>query len=156
MRAALPLILVAGCLVAPPIVPNVARAQDGAHSDSRVLPPPPSGAPEYAAAGIATPFERIGSQAGSMRTIFRGPGPDGTTVEIREIIVAPHGSVRLDPLPGPALIDLRAGEGRALGGSPVVDLTGGASTALAAGLPLELSNSGEVPLVIRIRLVEGR
>jgi hypothetical protein len=155
MRTALLLIVVFGGLAAPPIARNMARAQDGAHSDSRVLPPPPSGAPEYAGARIATPFERIGSQAGSMRTIFRGPGPDGTTVEIREIIVAAHGSVRLDPLAGPALIDLRAGEGRALSGNSAIDLADGASAALAAGLPLELSNSGEAPLVIRIRLVEG-
>ena len=57
-----------------------------------------------------------------MRTIFRDQGPDNSNIEIREVIIGARALVRLDPLPGPALIDLRSGEGSLQAGDRSIQL----------------------------------
>jgi len=64
--------------------------------------------------------------------------------------------VRLDPLPGPALVDLRSGEGSLQAGDRSIRLEVSNVIAVASGVPLEFRNSSDVPSVLRIYLVEVR
>ena len=137
-------------------ISGLAWGQDGAHSDTGPLPPPPPGAVAYVGRPPAIPFERLGTQDGSIRTIFQGQGPDISNIEIREVIVGARALVRLDPLPGPALIDLRSGEGSLQAGDRSIQLGVSNVISVAPGLPLDFRNSSDVPSVLRIYLVEVR
>ena len=137
-------------------VSGLAWGQDGSHSDTGPLPPPPPGAAAYVGRPAAIPFERLGTQDGSIRTIFQGQGPDSSNTEIREVIICARALVRLDPLPGPALVDLRSGEGSLQAGDRSIRLEVSNVIAVASGVPLEFRNSSDVPSVLRIYLVEVR
>ena len=133
-----------------------ARGQDDAERATADLPPPPAGAAEYPARTPGAPFERIGGQNAAMRTIFQGPGPDNSRIEIREIIVGPRADVELPPMPGPALVDPRSGAGSMKAGERSEALATANTVAVAAGVPLALSNSADVPLVVKLYVVEAR
>jgi hypothetical protein len=137
-------------------VSGLALGQDGSHSDTGPLPPPPPGAAAYVGRPPAIPFERLGTQDGSMRTIFRDQGSDNSNIEIREVIIGARALVRLDPLPGPALIDLRSGEGSLQAGDRSVQLAVSNVISVASGVPLDFRNSSDVSSVLRIYLVEVR
>lgn len=137
-------------------VSGLAWGQDGSHSDTGPLQPPPSGAAAYVGRPPAIPFERLGTQDGSMRTIFQGQGPDISNIEIREVIVGARALVRLDPLPGSALIDLRSGEGSLQAGDRSIQLGVSNVISVASGVPLDFRNSSDVSSVLRIYLVEVR
>ena len=127
-------------------------AQNGGHEDTGPLPesaagnptpvPPPPGA-----------FERLGTQNGGIRTIFRGTGPTNANVEIRELIVAPHSTVRLDPMRGTTLVDARGGEGMlSVDGRPPTPAAEGVTT-VPAGQVLEV-RGGDTPSLLRLYSVE--
>jgi hypothetical protein len=137
-------------------VSGLALGQDGSHRDTGPLPPPPSGAAAYVGRPPEIPFERLGTQDGSMRTIFQGQGPNNSNIEIREIIIGARAFVRLDPLPGQALVDLRSGEGSLQAGDRSIQLGVSNVISVASGVPIEFRNSSDVPSVLRIYLVEVR
>jgi hypothetical protein len=134
---------------------GLAWGQDGSHSDTGPLPPPPSDAAEFVNRRPAILFEKLGTQDGMMRTIFQGQGPDNTNVEIREVIIGARALV-LDPLPGQALVDLRSGEVSLQAGDRSVQLGISNVISVASGVPLEFRHSSDVPAVLRIYIVEVR
>lgn len=134
---------------------GAAWGQDDAQRGTGDLPPPPAGTSEFPTRTSAIPFERIAGQDAAMRTIFQGPGPDGSGIVIREIIVAPHADIALPPLPGPALVDPRSGAGSVKAGERSDELQSAKVVAVAAGVPLALRNSGDVPLVVKLYVVEA-
>jgi hypothetical protein len=91
-----------------------------------------------------------------MRTIFQGQGPDNRNIEIREVIVGARALVRLDPLPGQAIVDLRSGESSVQAGDRSIQLGVSNVISVASGVTLELHNSSDVPSVLRIYLVGAR
>jgi hypothetical protein len=91
-----------------------------------------------------------------MRTILQGQGPNNSNIEIREIIIGARAFVRLDPLPGQALVDLRSGEGSLQAGDRPIQLGVSNVISVASGVPIEFRNSSDVPSVLRIYLVEVR
>jgi hypothetical protein len=91
-----------------------------------------------------------------MRTIFQGQGPDNSNIEIREVIIGVRALVRLDPLSGQALVDLRSGEGSLQAGDRSLRLEVSNVRSVASGVPLEFRNSSDVPSVLRIYLVGVR
>jgi len=127
----------------------------GAENTGPLPPPPPEAAPHTGAARIV-PFERLGAQDGSIRTVFQGPGPGNTNIQIRDVIVGPKAVVRLDPSKGPAVIDTRSGEGSLKVGDRTVRLDIADVVSAAPGLPLELQSTTDAPLVLIIYVVEGR
>jgi len=137
-------------------VSGLAFGQNGSHSDTGPLPPPPSGTAAYVGQPPTNPFESLGTQEGSMRTIFLGQGPDNSNIEIREVIIGARALVRLDPLPGQALVDLRSGEGSLQAGDRSIQLGVSNVISVASGVALEFRNSGDVPSVLRIYLVGVR
>jgi hypothetical protein len=134
---------------------SLALAQGGGgHEDTGPLPDSAAGNP----ATVRPPsvaFERLGTQNAGIRSIFGGTGPDNANVEIRELIVAPHGTVRLDPVPGTTLVDPRGGEAvlRVDGQPPTRGGTG--VTTVPAGEPLEITG-GDTPSILRLYSVEVR
>jgi hypothetical protein len=123
--------------------------------DTGPLASPPAGAPEYNAQAPAIPFERIGTQGGSMRTLFQGDGPGNSRVEIRELIIGPRAIVELQPLSGAALLDPRSGTGSVKAGERTEQLSSGV-VAVSARTPLAISNSGDAALVVKLFIVETR
>jgi hypothetical protein len=123
--------------------------------DTGPLPSPPAGAPEYNAQAPAIPFERIGTQGGSMRTLFQGAGPGNSRVEIRELIIGPRAVVELPPS-GAALLDPRSGLGSVEAGGRTEQLSSGAVIAIAPDVPLAIRNSSEAALVVKLFIVEAR
>jgi hypothetical protein len=136
-------------------ISGLAWGQNGSHSDTGPLPPPPSGAAAFVGRPPAIPFEKLGTQDALMRTIFRGQGPDNTNVEIREVIIGARALV-LDPLPGQALVDLRSGDVSLQVGDRSIQLGVSNVISVAAGVPLEFRHSSDVPPVLRIYIVEVR
>lgn len=137
-------------------VSGLALGQDNSHSETGPLPPPPSDATAYVGQPPAIPFEKLGTQDGSMRTIFRGQGPNNSNIEVRELIIGARALVRLDPLPGSALVDLRSGEGSLQAGDRPVELGVSNVISVTSGVPLEFRSSSDVPSVLRIYLVGSR
>jgi hypothetical protein len=130
-------------------------AQDDVDRNTGPLPPPPAGAAEYSAPQPAIPFQRIGTQGGSMRTLFHGAGPGNSRVEIRELIVGPRAVVELPPS-GAALLDPRSGLGSVEAGGRTEQLSSGAVIAIAPDVPLAIRNSSEAALVVKLFIVEAR
>lgn len=126
-----------------------------AQDDTGPLPPPPAGAAEYNAPAPAIAFERIGTQVGSMRTLFQGAGPGNSRVEIRELIVGPRAVVELQPPSGPVLLDPRSGVGSVEAGGRTEQLSSGAVVA-APGVPLAFHNSSDAALMVKLFIVEAR
>ena len=75
------------------------------------LPPPSPDLPIYAGQPATHPFEPMSGQAAASRVLFEGAGPNNTQIVIREMLIGPGADVRLDALPGPALVDPRSGAG---------------------------------------------
>jgi hypothetical protein len=135
---------------------GLAEGQDGSHGNTGPLPPPPATAKVFAGAPPAIPFESIGNQAGSMRTVFKGPGPGNLEIEIRELIVGPRTMVRLEALPGPTLVNPRSGEGTLKTGDHTARLDIANVVSGTSSVPLEFQNTSDAPLVLTLYLVEAR
>ena len=101
-------------------------------------------------------FKRIEEQNGSVRIAFKGVGPGGAKIEVRDIVVAPDGSIQLDPIKGQVVIDTRSGEGLAKTGDISTPLDPAKVASIAANGKIELQNQGDVPLVLLMYVVEGR
>jgi hypothetical protein len=131
-------------------------AEKGSQENTGPLPsPPPNAAPSVESTPFGA-FKRIEDQNGSVRVAFAGVGPGGARIELRDVIVAPDSSIRLDPIKGQVLIDTRSGEGLAKAGdlSAMLDTTKVAS--ITANGKIEVQNQSDVPLVMMIYVVEGR
>ena len=135
---------------------QTARAQQGSQDNTGPLPPPPPSAAPFVESAPVVAFKRIEDQNGSVRIAFKGTGPGGAKIEVRDVIVAPDASIRFDPIKGQVVIDTRAGEGLAKTGdlSTTLDTTKVAS--IAANGKIEVQNQGDVPLVMMMYVVEGR
>jgi len=77
-------------------------------------------------------------------------------IELRDVIVAPHASIRFDPIKGQVVIDTRSGEGLAKMGDLSATLDATKVASIAADGKIEVQNQGDVPLVMMIYIVEGR
>jgi hypothetical protein len=132
----------------------VALAQGGGHEDTGPLPESATTNP----AAIRPPagaFERLGTQNAGIRSVFHGTGPANANVEIRELIVAPHSTVRFDPVPGITLFDVRGGEAMLrVDAQPPTQAAAGVTT-VPAGQSLEITG-GDTPSVLRLYSVEVR
>lgn len=131
-------------------------AQQGSEENTGPLPPPPPSAAPFAESAPFVAFKRIEDQNGSARVAFKGIGPGGAKIELRDVIVAPDASIQFDPIKGQVVIDTRSGEGLAKTGglSTTLDTTKVAS--IAVNGKIEVQNQGDVPLVVMIYVVEGR
>ena len=101
-------------------------------------------------------FKRIEDQNGSVRVAFKGVGPGGAKIELRDVIVARDASIRFDPIKGQVVIDTRSGEGLAKTGNVSATLDATKVTSIAVNGKIEVQNQGDVPLVMMMYVVEGR
>jgi hypothetical protein len=132
----------------------LALAQGGGHEDTGPLPESAAGN-ATAVRPPAAEFERLGTQNAGIRSVFHGTGPSNANVEIRELIVAPHSTVRLDSVPGTTLVDVRGGEAiLRVDGQPPIKAAASVTT-VPAGQPLEITG-GDTPSVLRLYSVEVR
>ena len=133
---------------------QLALAQGGGHEETGPLPEFAANNPA-AVRQLSAPFERLGMQNAGSRSVFQGIGPANAKVEIRDLIVAPRSTVRLDSVPATTLIDARSGEAmlRVEGQRPI-QATAGVTT-VPAGQTLEIIG-GDVPSVLRLYSVEVR
>jgi hypothetical protein len=135
---------------------QTAWAQQGSQEDTGPLsPPPPTAAPFVESAPVAA-FKRIEDQNGSVRIAFNGIGPGGAKIEVRDVVIAPDGSIRFDSIKGQVVIDTRSGEGLAKSGDLSTTLDPANVASIAANGKIELQNQGDVPLVLMMYVVEGR
>jgi len=131
-------------------------AQKGSQENTGPLPSPPPNAAPFVESTSFEAFKRIEDQNGSIRVAFTGIGPGGARIEMRDVVVAPDSSIRIDPIKGQVVIDTRSGEGLVKAGdlSAMLDTTKVAS--ITANGKIEVQNQGDVPLVMMIYVVEGR
>jgi hypothetical protein len=120
------------------------------------LPPPPPSAAPFVESVPVVAFKRIEDQNGSVRIAFKGIGPGGAKIEVRDVIVAPDASIRFDPIKGQVVIDTRSGEGLAKTGDLSTTLDTANVASIAANGKIEVQNQGAVPLVMMMYVVEGR
>jgi hypothetical protein len=138
------------------LVSQLTWAQTELRENAAPLPEPPPNAPSFVESVPIVPFSRLENQNGSIRTVFQGVGPGGVEIELRDVIVAPHASVRFDSIKGPVVIDTRSGEGRMTMGDRSATLDVANVASMAADGAIEVQNKGETPLVMMIYVVEGR
>jgi hypothetical protein len=135
---------------------QTARAQQGSQDNTGPLPPPPSTAAPFVESAPFVAFKRVEDQNASVRTAFEGIGPGGTKIQVRDVVVAPDGSVRFDPIKGQVVIDTRSGEGLARTGDLSTALDTNKVASIAVNGKIEVQNQGDVPLVMLMYVVEGR
>jgi hypothetical protein len=135
---------------------QMAWAENGSQENTGPLPPPPPSAAPFVESAPFVAFKRMEDQNGSARTVFKGVGPGGVKIELRDVIVAPHASIRFDPIKGQVVIDTRSGEGLAKMGDLSATLDATKVASIAADGKIEVQNQGDVPLVMMIYIVEGR
>jgi hypothetical protein len=112
--------------------------------------------PIFAGRPATHPFEAMSGQAAASRVLFEGAGPDNTQIVIREMLIGPGAHVRLDSLPGPALIDLRSGAGTLRAGDRSEQLQIAKAISVKPGIPIELTNDGDDSLMLRLYIVKTR
>lgn len=134
---------------------SVAWAQDQGPGMGE-LPPPSSDLPIFAAQPATHPFEAAPGQPAAMRVLFEGAGPDNTQIIIREMLIGPGADVRLDALPGSALIDPRSGSGTLRAGERTEQLEIATAVSVEPGVPIQLTNDGDNSLLLRLYIVETR
>jgi hypothetical protein len=135
---------------------QAAWAQQGSQENTGPLPSPPPNAAPFLEGAPSVTFKRIEDQNGSVRVAFKGIGPGGAKIELRDVIVAPDASIRFDPIKGQVVIDTRSGEGLAKTGDVSATLDATKVTSIAVNGKIEVQNQGDVPLVMMIYVVEGR
>ena len=135
---------------------QTAWAQQGSQENTGPLPPPPPSAAPFVEGAPVVAFKRIEDQNGSVRIAFKGIGPGGAKIEVRDVIVAPDASIRFDPIKGQVVIDTRSGEGLAKTGDLSTTLDTANVASIAANGKIEVQNQGDVPLVMMMYVVEGR
>jgi hypothetical protein len=119
------------------------------------LPPPSPDLPIFAGQPATHPFEPMSGPTAS-RVLFEGAGPDNTQIVIREMLIGPGADVRLDALPGPALVDPRSGVGTLRAGDRSEQLQIAKAISVKPGIPIELTNDGDDSLMLRLYIVETR
>jgi hypothetical protein len=117
---------------------------------------PPPDLPIFAGQPATHPFEAMSGQAAASRVLFEGAGPDNTQIVIREMLIGPGADVRLDALPGLALVDPRSGVGTLRAGDRSEQLQIGTAISVKPGIPIELTNDGDDSLMLRLYIVEAR
>jgi hypothetical protein len=135
---------------------HTAWAQQGVQENTGPLPPPPATAAPFVESAPVAAFKRIEDQNGSVRIAFNGIGPGGAKIEVRDVVIAPDGSITFDPIKGQVVIDTRSGEGLARTGDLSTALDTASVASIAANGKIEVQNQGEVPLVLMMYVVEGR
>ena len=150
MRTVLPFMSFAMSLA----ISQLTLAQTEPRENTAPLPEPPTNAAPLTESAPGAAFQPL--ENGSVRTVFQGVGPGGVKIEVRDVIVGPHASVRFDALKGPVVIDTRSGEGRAKRGDRSAGLDVANVASIAADGPIDVQNQGEIPLVMMIYIVEGR
>jgi hypothetical protein len=131
------------------------RANESA-SGRGLLPPPPPGPEVVAAPPPAAPFDQAVGARAVARTVFDGPGPSGTGVEIRDVVVGPHAGADLPPLQGPAVADVHAGRGQAVAGDRVLALSADGPVTLPGSTAIKVANPGDLPLSMRLYVLWSR
>jgi hypothetical protein len=135
---------------------QTASAQQGPQENTGPLPPPPPSAAPFVESAPVVAFKRIEDQNGSVRISFKGIGPGGAKIEVRDVVVAPDASIRFEPIKGQVVIDTRSGEGLAKTGDLSTTLDTANVASIAANGKIEVQNQGDVPLVMMMYVVEGR
>jgi hypothetical protein len=120
------------------------------------LPPPASDLLIFPGKPATRPFEAVSGQAAATRVLFEGAGPDNTQIIIREMLIGPGADVRLDALPGSALIDPRSGSGTLRAGERREQLQIATAVSVEPGVPIQLINDGDDSLLLRLYIVETR
>ena len=118
------------------------------------LPPPPSGPLTFAGSPPQHPFHKEAVNAFT-RTIFEADGPGNSRIEVRDLLIPPHGKTELSALPGPAVVELATGSVTiSLGEKP--QTLGGAMRSLPAGTSAGVENSGPSPAMLRLYIIRAR
>jgi hypothetical protein len=118
------------------------------------LPPPPD---QVTFAG-STPDHPFKLEAGNVlsRTLFRTSALGSADVEVRDFMLPPHAKTQLPLLPGPALLDLYAGQATVSFGERSEPIAAGQMRSVLAGQALGFNNPGAYPLVLRIYVFEAK
>jgi len=119
------------------------------------LPPPPSGPLKFAGAWPEHPFHK---EPGNVfaRTIFQTDGPNGSRIEIRDILIPPRTRSSIAALPGPAVMELATGTAVLRSGEKPDSMVSGALRSLAAGTAVEVENPDADPSILRLYVIRAR
>lgn len=113
-----------------------------------------SGPNVFAAALPAHPFEAAPGGVFT-RALFVTPGVPNTQIQVQDIQLPPTNSGDVADLPGPAILDVLAGEGTLSVGGQVLHLAEGALQLIPAGQSLTISNASQRPMLLRLYLLEA-
>ncbi len=155
MRSLLSLVTLVATLTAGSALIACRRAPPQAFVAHGPLPAPPPGPLEYAGRAPEHPFHRERGNV-YLRTVFTTSGPSSSRIEIRDILVPPHAKGELDPLSGPALVEVYPGAGKIGLGKAGEFLSPGTMNSVAKGQVIKFENPGARPVIMRLYLIEAK
>ena len=121
-----------------------------------LLPEAPPDQTTSTAAPTKFPFDQPLGETAFVRTVFQTSGPSNIAVTVRDVIVGPHGKALLPAVAGPVVIDVSSGSGSALIGDKKLELSLQNPVSVPAGATVALANTTDLPLVLRLYLLEGK
>ena len=121
----------------------------------RPLPPPPTGDVKFAGAPPAHPYAKAEGNYFA-RTAFETDGPADSHIEIRDVLIPPHGKSEVAELAGAAIAELESGNATVSSGDRHDALAPGAQRALASGRTLQFENPDARPAVVRLYIIRER
>ena len=87
------------------------------------------------------------------RQIWQVAGPQGITIKVLDLYIPATKTADNVSLPGAAVLDVKYGEGRLVSSGNTLDLSLGKTTSVAQGASLSIQSTGELPLIIRARVL---
>ena len=108
--------------------------------------------PNTSSAASKNPYKEVAKNL-LERTVFETAGPSGTTLELRDVFVAPGAKAENVSLPGPAVLQVVGGEGTATIAGKPQELNMGTAVTLPQDTSCALESRGIMPLVLRARIV---
>ena len=119
-----------------------------------VLPKAAPGEQHFSSYQPKTPYTQLASGL-LTRTLYEAPSGEGYRVEVRELLVGPGQHTDRVTLPGAAILEVRSGSGILTVSDKPQELRLGATFSLAEAEAFAIENTAEVPLALRVHLVQA-
>jgi hypothetical protein len=120
-----------------------------------LLPKAAPGERHFSTYETKNPYVELG-QGILYRKLFESAGPDGLTIEVRDLLVGPRRQTSKVTLPGAALCEMRSGSGTLTTDDHTQDLGYGAAFMLPEGSTFAISNKSDNPISIRVHLIRAK
>ena len=90
------------------------------------------------------------------RTVFEAPGPPGTHIEVRDLLIGPGKRADNIQLPGAQVADVRAGSGAVTIDGQRQEIKAGSTFAIPDGKTIAVENTASEAIQIRVYIIRAQ